>query len=114
MGYSGSTELSSAQNPPMAFGPPGMWGSRSTDLLTSTNVVGQQLWRYNTTDGTTELIGTSIYFTDAQALGMKEGDIVFGSIDTGSSVHMYVGIIGVVSTGGAGIASTNGYISSTR
>jgi hypothetical protein len=112
MAYQGTTHAT--PNPPMAYPAPGLWGARSTNIVTSTNIVGQQLWRYNTTDATTAIIGTSIYFTDAKGLGMKEGDIVFGSIDTGTSVHMYAGIIGVVSTGGAGIASTNGYISSTR
>ena len=111
MSYAGTT--ASTPNPPQVISAAGIWGQRSTDVVTSTNIVGRQVWLYNTTDGTTELISTA-YFTDAQELGMKEGDLIFGSIDTGSSVHMYGGIIGVVSSAGAGISSTNGYISSTR
>ena len=111
MSYAGTT--ASTPNVPVNISAANIWGTRSTDVVTSTNINGFGLWRYNTTDGSTELISTT-YFTDGQALGMKEGDIIFGSIDTGSSVHMYAGIIGVVTTAGCGIASTNGYLSSTR
>jgi len=111
MSYQGTT--ASQPNPPRCVMGANIWGQRSTATLTSSAITGQNVWLYNTTDGTTELISTT-YFTDAQRLGMKEGDIVFGAVATGSSIHMYGGVIGVVTTAGAGINSTNGYISSTR
>jgi len=93
-----------------------MWGDRSTSVLSSSKVVGQNLWLYNTTDGSTEMaIGT--YFTDAVQLGMREGDIIMGAICTGTSATFYAGVIGAVTTLGAGLGSsgsTNGYVSSTR
>jgi len=113
MGYKGSTELSSAANPPRCVYGTNMWGQRSTSLLSSSKVRGQNVWLYNTTDGSTEII-SNIYFIDGFYLGMKEGDLIFGSIDTGSSVSMYGGVIGPVTTAGCGIASSGGYISSTR
>ena len=113
MAYKGSTELSSASNPPRAVYGANMFGKRSTTILTSSQVVGQNLWMYNTTDGTTEMI-TTTYFTDGYYLGMKEGDLIMGSICTGSSVSVYLGVIGPVTTAGCGIASTGGAVSSTR
>ena len=112
MAYSGSTALSSAANPPRCL-TAGMWGSRSTSVLTSTAVLGQGLWLYNTTDGATEMVSTT-YFTDGKVLGMKEGDIVMGSVCTGSSVSVYMGVVGVVTTAGCGLASSGGFVSSTR
>ena len=113
MAYKGSTELSSASNPPRAVYGANMFGKRSTTILTSSQVVGQNLWMYNTTDGTTEMI-TTTYFTDGYYLGMKEGDLIMGSICTGSSVSVYLGVIGPVTTAGCGIASSGSHLSSTR
>lgn len=113
MAYKGTTELSSAQNPPRAMMGANLWGKRSTAVISSSKVVGQNLWLYNTTDGSTEIISNT-YFTDGFYLGMREGDLIFGSICTGTSATMFGGIIGPVTTAGCGIASTNGYISSTR
>ena len=112
MAYSGSTALSSAANPPRSL-TGGMWGKRSTSVLSSSKVVGQSLWLYNTTDGSTEMV-TTTYFSDGFFIGMKEGDLVMGSISTGSSVTFFAGVIGPVTTAGCGISSTNAYVSSTR
>ena len=112
MSYRGTTELSSVANPPRCLSA-GMWGVRSTSVITSTNVLGQNVWLYNTTDGSTEMVSTT-YFTDGFYLGMKEGDLIMGSIDTGSSVSVYMGAIGVVTTAGCGLASSGGFVSSTR
>ena len=112
MAYSGSTALSSAANPPRSLSG-GMWGKRSTSVLSSSKVVGQGLWLYNTTDGSTDIISNT-YFSDGFYVGMKEGDLVMGSICTGTSATLYLGVIGPVTTAGCGIASTNGYVSSTR
>ena len=112
MAYRGSTELSSVSNTPRCL-TAGMWGSRSTSVITSSSVLGQNLWLYNTTDGSSEMISTT-YFTDGFYLGMKEGDLVMGAIDTGSSKSVFMGVIGVVTTAGCGIRSTGGVLSSTR
>ena len=111
--YQGSTELSSKQNPPRNVTGANIWGQRSTSVISSSKVRGQNLWMYNTTDGATEMTSAA-YFLDAYYLGMKEGDLVMGSIDTGSSVSVYLGVLGAVTTAGAAIASSGGLISSTR
>lgn len=111
MAYKGSTELSSDANPPRAIFA-GMWGSRSTNVLPST-VGGQNLWLYNTTESSTDLLDSN-FFTDAFYIGMKEGDIIMGAATTGSSVSFYAGVIGAVTTDGAVIASSGAHISSTR
>lgn len=112
MAYQGSTELSSKQNPPRNVGV-SLWGQRSTSLLSSSKIRGQGLWLYNTTDGATEMTSAA-YFIDAYYIGMKEGDLIMGAIDTGSSISVYLGVIGAVTTAGAAIASSGGLLSSTR
>lgn len=112
MAYSGSTALSSAANPPRAVSGVNMWGKRSTSLVTSSKIVGQNLWMYNTTEGTTDLVSNT-FFTDGFYLGMREGDLIMGAVCTGTSATMYAGVIGPVTTDGCGIASTNGFVSST-
>lgn len=112
MAYRGTTAASSAANPPVKI-ETGIWGSRTTDSLPSTEITGRQHWMYNTTDNTTDLVSTA-YFTDAQALGMQPGDLIMGAVDTGSSISVYFGVIGQVTTDGAGIASSGGFLSSTR
>ena len=112
MGYSGSTAASSAANPPRCLSN-ALWGKRSTTVLSSSQVVGQNLWLHNSTDSSTDFITTS-YFTDGYYLGMKEGDVIMGAVCTGSSVSVYVGVIGPVTTAGCAIASSGGHLSSTR
>jgi phage baseplate assembly protein gpV len=89
-----------------------MWGDRSTNILPS-SVGGQGLWLYNTTESSTDLI-TANFFTDAFYIGMKQGDLIMGAATTGSSVSIYVGVIGAVTTAGGAIASSGGHLSSTR
>lgn len=108
MAYKGTTELSSVANPPRCL-TAGLWGSRAADVIGSTTIRGQNVWLYNTTDSCTDLV-TANWFTDAQKLGMKEGDLIFGTFTTGSSVSAYMGVIGGVSTAGAAIASSGGQI----
>ena len=113
MAYQGTTAGSSLANPPRQMYGANMWGTRSTSVISSTKLVGQNVWLYNTTDGASELVST-VYFVDGFYLGMKSGDIIMGSIDTGSSVSVYMGTIGTVTTAGCGLASTGGFVSSTR
>lgn len=112
MAYKGSTELSSLANPPRSLSA-GLFGARSSNIMTSTTVLGQNLWLHNSTDSSTDFI-TASYFTDAYYIGMKEGDIIMGAVCTGSSVSVYVGVIGPVTTAGGAIASSGGHLSSTR
>jgi len=107
MAYKGSTELSSVANPPRAL-IAGMWGKRSTTVLPS-SVGGQNFWLYNTTESCTDL-ATANFFLDAFYLGMQQGDIVMGAYTTGSSVTVYVGVMGAVTTAGGALASSGAYL----
>ena len=110
MAYKGSTELSSDANPPRALFA-GMWGNRSTNVLPS-SVGGQNLWLYNTTESSSDLYGAN-FFSDGNVLGMKEGDLIMGAATTGSSVSVYIGVIGAVTTAGAAVVSSGGIIGSS-
>lgn len=109
MAYKGSTQATSIANAPRAIFA-GMWGLRSTDILPS-SVGGQNVWLYNTTDSSTDLV-TANFFTDGFYLGMRQGDLIMGSFTTGSSVSAYIGVIGAVTTAGCNIASSGGQIRS--
>ena len=111
MAYKGSTAASSDANPPRALFA-GMWGTRSTGILPS-SVGGQNLWLYNTTESSTDLVDAN-FFSDGFYLGMKEGDMIMGAATTGSSVSVYMGVISAVTTDGCNIASSGGHVSSTR
>jgi hypothetical protein len=113
MAYAGSTASAATANPPRLVNS-AFWGERSTTVFPGSTVInGQQLWLHNSTDSSTDFI-TASYFTDAFYLGMKEGDMIMGAVCTGSSVSVYVGVIGPVTTAGAAIASSGGHLSSTR
>ena len=113
MTYAGSTAASSVANPPRCVFGADMFGKRSTGIHSSTVVNGRKLWMHNSTDSSTDFI-TALYFTDGYYLGMTEGDLIMGAVCTGSSVSVYVGVIGAVTTGGCAIASSGGHLSSTR
>lgn len=108
MAYYSSTEASSISNPPVRIGGP-IGGNLNT---TSTGGAGGQMWIYNSSNGTTDTL-VSNFFTDAQALGMRKGDLVFCVGCTGSTVNIVMGVLGTVSTLGACIGSTGSFISST-
>lgn len=110
MAYKGSTELSSDANPPRALFA-GMWGNRSSNILPDT-VAGQNLWLYNSTDASTAFSGAN-FFIDGFFLGMKQGDLIMGAAATGSTVSVYIGVIGPVTTAGCAIVSTGSIITST-
>jgi len=129
MAYNGTTALSSVSNVPVKLA----WGglaaggfSTSGNLaVMSTNTAAgpmtkqaNSLWLYNTTDTSTQLISTT-YFTDAQILGMRMGDMIMGtaacSSNPGSAQNIaYLGSLSQVTTAGAGIASTAAMLASTR
>lgn len=109
MTYSGATAASSLANPPMRIA--GGLGGVSEQSTASGG--GRGVWLYNSSHSTTQLTDTA-FFTDAYYLGMKAGDIVMGCQATGSSIGVYMGVLGTVTTAGAALASTGGILSSTR
>lgn len=111
MPYSGSSAASSVANPPLKIAD-GIWGKRTTDSVGSTKITGRQMWLYYTTDDTTGLTSAN-YFTDAKALGMQPGDLVFAVGDTGSTVSLRIYVLGQVTTAGAAALSTGSMITST-
>lgn len=108
MAYKGSTELSSVANPPTCITGANMWGKRSTTVLPS-SVGGQNVWRLNTTESATDF-ATASFITDAFYLGMRQGDVMLGAFTTGSSVRVYIGVIGAVTTAGGAFASSGAYL----
>lgn len=109
MTYAGATAASSAANPPMRIA--GGLGGVSEQSTASGG--GRGVWLYNSSHSTTQLTDTA-FFTDAYYIGMKAGDIVMGCQATGSSIGVYMGVLGAVTTNGAALASTGGILSSTR
>jgi hypothetical protein len=107
--YYGSTAASSAANPPIRI----VGGLGSGVNTASTAGSGAGLWFYNTTLGTSELL-TAGAISDGFALGMKSGDVIFGVSCTGSSAAVFMGVLSVVASSGASIASSGGSLSSTR
>jgi hypothetical protein len=109
MSYSGSTATS--PNPPYRLNA----GIGSPLAANSTSVAaGRGFWLYSSSNLTTDMTAAN-FFTDAKALGMKNGDIMLAATySTQSSTgHIFVaGMITGVSTSGANL-STGGSITST-
>ena len=110
MAYAGTTAASSVANPPMAMWAPAIRGV--SDVSTASGG-GRRLWLYNSSNATSDQLASN-FFTDAWYLGMKQGDIVLGTIATGSSVSVFLGVLSSVTTNGANLASSGGLLSSTR
>lgn len=102
----------STGNPPMLIVRAGL---APTNNVGSTSVAeGKNLWFYNSTNLTTDMTASN-FFSDAQALGMRNGDVMIGTqYSTQSSTgHItFQGIITGVSTSGANL-STGGTMTST-
>ena len=110
MGYNGTTAASSISNPPVLLGR----GAGGTILGSTLSGLG--VWIYQTSDASTLMV-SSVYFTDAWLLGMRQNDIVMGAAGAtlGSTTYgVYQGVLGPVTTAGAGFPSTAAYVSSTR
>ena len=109
MSYSGST--ASSPNPPRCI-VPAMGGPNAQD---STSVGrGNQLWYYNSTNLTTDMTASN-FFTDAKAIGMRDGDALMAvtySTESSTGHILVTGIITGVSTSGANL-STGGTMTST-
>jgi hypothetical protein len=111
MSYQGTTAASTNTNPPMAMWAPALGG---VNRNTTEAYKGRRVWLYNSTHSTTQMSESTGFFTDAFYIGMKQGDIVIGTQNTGSSVGVFMGVIGAVTTAGGSLASTGGILSSTR
>jgi hypothetical protein len=109
MSYSGTTAASTLANPPLQIAR----GVGGVNTISTGTGGGRGLWFYGSSNGSTELVSNT-FFTDAFYLGMKAGDVVIGVHATGSSVGVSLGVIGAVTTLGAGVASTGGQIASSR
>ena len=86
-----------------------------TNNVGSTSVAnGGSVWSYTSTNLTTD-ITVANFFTDAQALGMRNGDILLSatySTESSTGHIMVIGMITGVSSDGAAL-STGGTITST-
>lgn len=110
MTYSGSTAGTTVSNPPILVSAGGLGG---VNKISTGSGGGNKIWRYDSSNQTSDMSAAN-FFTDAYYLGMKAGDIVLGTVATGSSVSVYLGVVGTVSTSGAALASSGGFLSSTR
>lgn len=113
MAYFGSTKDSSVANPPNRVDS-GLLSMRNINESTSV-AEGGALWTYTSSNLTTDVTASN-FFTDAQRLGMRNGDILLASsFSTESSTGhiIMIGMITGVSTSGANL-STGGTITSTH
>lgn len=109
MAYVGTTAGATSSNPPIQIAR-GLAGN----IFGSSVGWGTGMWLYHTTDAST-VMEAPTYFTDAFYLGMRQQDIVMGAAacSIGSTVPVaYFGILGAVTTAGAGL-STGGTFTST-
>lgn len=110
MAYSGSTATTA--NPPVRIS---QGFIAQTNNIGSTSVSkGGSVWSYTSSNLTTDLTSSN-FFTDAQALGMRNGDILISatySTESSTGHILVIGMITGVSTSGANL-STGGTITST-
>lgn len=84
----------------------GMLTQRSNQESTAASG-GGSLWTYTSTNSAAAVIAAN-YFTDAERLGMRNGDIMMCSLRTGQKSSLQVFTLGVVcevSSSGAQISS---------
>ena len=126
MAYLGSTQLSSVANPPvLLFGTQGMdqripgsgttgstiymsnaWKA-STSVYSEGRAFGGQVWGYWSTDNSTA-VATTGYFTDAGALGIRPGDLIFTVGSTGGFPMTRLLTVNTISTLGHASVSSAG------
>jgi len=120
MSYSGTTASSTLANPPLLISS-GMQRNflNVGSTLNGTGAgAGAQLWLYSSTNSATEASsGTNSgqFFTDAYALGMRNGDVVIMvGATAATTVGLAIGVVqGITSTGAGGYISTGSQVSST-
>jgi hypothetical protein len=102
----------STGNPPILMARAGL---APTNNINSTSVAnGLGLWFYNSSNLTTDMTASN-FFSNAQALGMRNGDAMIAathSTESSTGHIVVVGMITGVSTGGANL-STGGSMTST-
>lgn len=118
MAYLGSTQASSAVNPPRLLaggfhsrpGATGLLGILTTNQ--NQQAVGGNLWTYTSTNTSTEL-EASLFISDGWALGMRPGDVVMSVSYTSGSTHtLSFNVVTNASTSGVTL-STGSRISSS-
>jgi hypothetical protein len=127
MAYFGSTQLSSAANPPMLLAR-GLGGAQnstaigiyiptpgSTATADSRGMgLGLGWWHYSSTNLTTDIVAAN-FFSDGWYLGMRPGDIVQGNQFTSAGSTALIAFTGSIlsaSTAGASL-STGSVMTST-
>lgn len=102
----------STGNPPILMARAGL---APTNNINSTSVAeGMSLWFYNSTNLTTDMTASG-FFSNAQHLGMRNGDVMLATTYSTQSSTGHIQVMGVitgVSTGGANL-STGGTMTST-
>ena len=77
----------------------------------------RNVWLYSSSNLSTDLTAAG-FFSDAQALGMRFGDIVIGTqfdaATSGSSQVAFMGALGALTTAGAAALTTGTLMTSTR
>jgi hypothetical protein len=115
MAYVGSTAASTVANPPHRIDHGGL-SARSIQEST-TNFQGRGLWFYNSSAPTTE-VQVANYFSDADRLGMRNGDVVIvvqctdGTTTAVTPPRLLIGALSAVTSAGGTLAAT-GHITST-
>lgn len=118
MAYLGTTQLSSVSNPPIRI-----WGGMGqgadvritggTTMYVSGSGTGrgfgQQGWVYHTTDITSAPLASG-YFTDAQPLGVRPGDVFFfvqQATSVPSSQMLRLNVVSQVTSNGAAFSTAS-------
>ena len=112
MSYLGSTAASTVANPPKRVDS-GVLAMRNIRESTSVGE-GQGLWVYNSTNLTTDLAASG-FFSDADRLGMRNGDILISATYSTQSSTGHILVIGMIAFDSTATASlsTGGTITST-
>ena len=120
MSYSGSTAGSTLANPPLLISS-GMARrvlNNGSTIIGTAGGSGAQLWLYTSTNSATEAssgTNSGAFFSDAYALGMRNGDVVMMiGATAATTVGFAIGVVqGITSTGAGGYISTGSQVSST-
>lgn len=119
MAYFSST-VGATGNPPQLVNP----GAGSKTILGTSNLTawssgvtrsgGMQVWRYNSTNLTTDLMVAG-FFTDGRDLGMQVGDLLVGTqwTSAGSSFVSFMGVLTTTNSSAGWNLSTGGTMTST-
>lgn len=99
MAYYGATAASSIANPPVLLA-----RGMGNTVNGTTDVIGQGLWMYSSTNSTTEA-SASLFFTDAYYLGMRKGDVVLCVGTSGTTQTLNILVMGAVTTAGNSMSS---------